>query len=973
MQLQDFFPYYPPRDNRFLQQKLLNKQEFAELSLRQYEQTAPSGFMNSQKIIQRFTSEFTLYDELIVYHETGSGKSGVAFAITEQLRESGSFNRAFIVAKSHDLLNSLMKALVYQFSTRYTTPSKDVVNQLAYMRKQVSDFYTFKTTETFAKDFGGMSDQQLGDLFSNSIFIMDEAHDLSPSESSDMYTQFQRLFAHTRNRKVVLMSGTPMKDTVEDIAPLFNLILPLSEQFPEGKLFREQFVEDRRTVKTVNNAIDVSLRNVDVLKTKMMGRITFLLAPPFTSVSKKFMGGNLSADVNVEQFRLVYETMEGPQLEAYTRAMIQDRGGDTDGSSSTSFYTNAVQAALLVFPDGSWGDVGYKQNTNKGAWLPATRASFATLDRLRQYSTKYYNTIYEILDRPAELFYLYASKIRGSGIQSFVKILQLYGFEPLRSTRDRTKQKRYIVLTSETDNVNKYIDYFNHPRNRHGEYCQILIGSKKISQGFTFRNVLNVHILTLHWNYTETHQAIHRAYRFGSHKALLSEKNNRSNYVVRIYQHCAMDPTCNTPSIDKMMMVFSYTKDILCRKMDRVIKEISFDCPLTLARNVRTGEPYSRTCDYLDTCKYTCSQLGGSTEEDWSTYYLYNNVDVDIITAVSALFKKSTSLTFASIQDITKTSFFQLAKNLNSMVEYNIPIKTEIGLTCYLREHKNTYYLVNDIILENDHPELQLYIQHPLYTQQTLLVSALETAEQTKFVKVLKEIQHTPLEQVPELIALMTLDQRVFFFKRLCELKFIDGKNSLLIDFLINHFKNIVLPGTNQWVCAVSIQGKPMQCLSADRRWIDDCSVVNLQQLMYENPYGYYGIIDTLTGKFGIRDVRTLGVTGKKSREKRGSVCGESGWKKADLIRMYMELVPSPENALMQRINALQTFPPALLKIEQFRSLDAEPNPDFSKRYYAVLHSNTVTVLCGMLRQVFERLGLLVRDTIGTARRSVVV
>lgn len=984
MELQDFFPYYPPRTDPALQQLILNKKEFSDLKLGAFETQLPTkSFMNSQKIVQRFTSEYTLYDEMVVYHETGSGKSGVAFAITEQLRGSGSFQRAFILAKSHDLLNALMKALVYQFSSRYITPGPDVVNQLSFLRKQVSDFYTFKTTETFAKDFSSMDDEQVRSLFSNSVFILDEAHDLSPPGSegtaTNLYAAFKRLFRVTENRKVVLMSGTPMKDVVEDIAILFNLILKPEEQLPEGKQFREVFVDDRRLEKSANNAVDVQLKNVDQLKQRMMGRITFLLAPPFHSISRKFMGEPLSSQVTVEQFRLVHELMTDIQLGGYRNAMNVDKSRSGDAPSS-SFYTHSVQASLLVFPDGSWGDGGYKLNTNRGEFLPEVKKTLGDINSLRNHSVKYHALIQGMLERPKELFYAYCSKIRGSGVLALAKILQLYGYQPLRAGGNKSKGRRYIVLTSETDNVNKYIEYYNHPRNRHGEYCQLLIGSKKISQGFTFKNVLNIHILTLHWNYTETHQAIHRAYRYGSHQALVSDDKQ---YVVKIYQHCAVDPERIAPSIDRTMMVFSYTKDVLCRKMDRVIKEISFDCPLTIDRNRRTGEPFSRTCDYLESCEYTCDQSSEKVEEaDWSTYYLYNNIDVEIIDLLTRLFQTTSSLTFSSIQDLTKTPFFQLVKNLNTMIEYNIPIKLATGTVCYLREDNNMYYLVNDIVLGNGRPQLQTYIQKPLFTQTKTLTDALEELEETQFKSLLKDIKTSTLEVVPDLIERMTVDQKLFFFKRMCELRFIDNHDNRLIQFLLQQYPNVVLAGTNEYLCAVSVEGRAMQCLDATRVWADDCSAVNLQKLMYENPYGFYGIVDPKTDKFGIRDVRDLGAGGKKSRQKRGSICGESGWKKAELVQMYIDLVPTPNASMLVKINELfmkhgGVVPNKMYKIAPFAALDAEPVSTQQKTdrkwYFMAVHGYTVSTICAMLRSAFESLELVVRDSIGTARRSVVV
>ena len=67
----------------------------------------------------------------------------------------------------------------------------------------------------------------------------------------------------------------------------------------------------------------------------------------------------------------------------------------------------------------------------------------------------------------------------------------------------------------------------------YGEYINVLIGSKIVSEAYSFLNVQEEHILTPHWNYAETDQAIARGYRYRSHLDLinaeiikLAENNN---------------------------------------------------------------------------------------------------------------------------------------------------------------------------------------------------------------------------------------------------------------------------------------------------------------------------------------------------------------------------------------------------------------------------------------------------------------
>ncbi len=43
------------------------------------------------------------------------------------------------------------------------------------------------------------------------------------------------------NKKVLLLTGTPMKDGPQEIASLMNLILPLTQQMPTNKNFLKEY------------------------------------------------------------------------------------------------------------------------------------------------------------------------------------------------------------------------------------------------------------------------------------------------------------------------------------------------------------------------------------------------------------------------------------------------------------------------------------------------------------------------------------------------------------------------------------------------------------------------------------------------------------------------------------------------------------------------------------------------------------
>jgi hypothetical protein len=583
MDYQDFLPMYPEIDAPRFQQQILNKKEFYDLKLTaDIENVNKGDFLNHQKIIQRFMNPNALYDELLLYHETGTGKSGAAFAVTEQLYNSKSFKKVFVFAKGKSHLTSLLRDLVENYSNkRYSIPENiEVEDTVRYMRKAVSKFYQFRTFEKFAVYLQNISNEKIREDYSNTVLIIDEVHNFKSDNDANIYRQFHRLIHNTDNRKVLLMSGTPMRDDVSEISYIMNLILPLDQQLPVGKEFAEKYV-DRE-----NNAI----KTPDELKKFMRGRVSFMISSS-TDVRSKYIGKYVSP-LKIEQFKIFNTVMTSPQLEGYINAYKLDMTRDG------SIYNRTRQASMFVFPDGSYGQEGVKNyTTNSGELRMELFDKLNTIQGLAKYSSKYAFAIETALKNPRKLVYIYSSSVNGSGIELFTKILGIYGYKKA-SGKEKRPGRRFIVLTSEEkENVDTPLTFFNRPENRYGEYCQIIIGSKKISEGFTFKNIQIVHILTLHWNYTETQQAIARAIRYRSHAALIADGLIP---LVEIYQHASILPSENSEvkSLDVLMLETSQQKDILIRKMDRIIKEISFDCPLMFERNYRNTGFDSRDCDY---------------------------------------------------------------------------------------------------------------------------------------------------------------------------------------------------------------------------------------------------------------------------------------------------------------------------------------------------------------------------------------
>lgn len=151
------------------------------------------------------------------------------------------------------------------------------------------------------------------------------------------------------------------------------------------------------------------------------------------------------------------------------------------------------------------------------------------LSILATFSIKYANCIRLLLENEGNHF-IYMDIAHGSGAIIFCELLKEFGFHDFKKSG---KGPAYALLTSKTSSdIDSALSKFNNYKNVNGEQIKVIIGTKIISEGFTLKNVQHVHIITPHWNFSETDQAIARAFRLFSHDDLLKIK---PDLVVKIY------------------------------------------------------------------------------------------------------------------------------------------------------------------------------------------------------------------------------------------------------------------------------------------------------------------------------------------------------------------------------------------------------------------------------------------------------
>ncbi|CCV02571.1 SWI/SNF2 family helicase [Armadillidium vulgare iridescent virus] len=813
-----FFPLYPEKNfNKVFEKNDLNVvnklKEFTDYRLSATETlpVSPGIPTKHQIIIKHLLSGYTRFDALVLVHEMGTGKTCSAIqAIEQNIRESQDlFNKkedqgiekpaiggpgltgAIIITRGKTLMNNFQEELVFKCTPGQYNPdtgtggsSGEKVSKAS--KKLISKFYTFFTYEVFAKTIKSMSKGEILKNFDNKIIVIDEAHNLRTTtpyeqpldddgdllkvnEKLNIYGEVHKFIHLLKNKKVILLTGTPMKDSPEEIAPLMNLVLPLDQQLPTHNEFRNIFFPSSSAFpfreKSASVPTNHIMQNKEKLKEGVYGYISFLKAMDST-VKKVNVGETMGS---LKYYKIVPSYMLPFQNEIYKEAYTKDK-------NERGIYIHSRQASRLVFPDGTYGSNGFSRNIieprkSGGSfklkqpflkYLLGKRFNENTmgiigkergererneeiLANIKRISAKYEYILRSIMEatEKGENSIVYDDAVKGSGLIVLTLLLELFGFvrnfgKKVQNPKlGGSKRKMYAIFTNETTNVNEISvlkNIFNSNRNMNGDVISVIFGSRVIAEGLTFKNVIHEHVVP-HWNDSETSQVIYRGWRLGSHEALLKKWRDEGGIgpkpQLNIYRHAVL-PLYSTsrgvtsPSIDLEMYEISENKDLEISQVLRCLKEAALDCYLFKQRNEKDSSfDNQKECEY-EKCEYKCDNDGPiafSPKNDQVIYFVEKRQKM--FKLLTNHYKNRFVSTFEEISQFLQLGHYwdliaipskiEILELLQELVNNNIPIENVYGYPCYLYENKNVYYLSDHIIpfSSSDDIFLSYYSKHP--------------------------------------------------------------------------------------------------------------------------------------------------------------------------------------------------------------------------------------------------------------------
>lgn len=560
-----------------------------------------------QKLLSNFINPLSPYSSILVYYGVGTGKTLTSIAIAENFKND---YRIIVCLKNNNLVANYKQELLNNLCTVYNKEIKKGDSEtIKLMLKQINKHYTFLTYNELVSNVIGTRIANVGlqsktkikykdveqkFILNDSILIIDEAHNITEIKA---YSVILDLLKKGKNNKLVLMTATPIYDNIIEVFELNNLLnyshnnnaLPTSAT----TLLKNGFIEkDKKSVSLLNDtSYKLTKFGKDTLKKTLKGKISYLSAGNSNDYATKIFKGSLLSPVSItDKSKSEKDTSNIKIFKSYMSDFQKDIYRKTLNTNTNVLFKNSTDASVIVYPNKECGPKGFINNQKNLDYLKK--------EKLKVFSCKLFSLITEI-QQCKGLGFIYSNFVNQGGIDIIKLVLSKNGFTPYK--KNVQNGNSYVILKGniQPKRIQSLLNTFNHPDNKHGKYIKIIIGSPIVSEGLTFKNIRQIHILEPSWNMSKIDQIIGRGIRFKSHSDLPVNERN-----VQIYLHTAIDKLDN--SIDYLKYKLAENKDKAIKQIEYLLREIAIDCFINKPVNIKDSIDFSRDCLY-EKCKYTCN------------------------------------------------------------------------------------------------------------------------------------------------------------------------------------------------------------------------------------------------------------------------------------------------------------------------------------------------------------------------------
>lgn len=630
-----------------------------------------------QKFVADYMGPTSAYNELLLYHGLGSGKTVTCINLMKVLYEYDNSYNFIILIKASLRDDPWMKDLkVWLKSGENTEFTKlDIFKHMYFVH------YDSPYANT---DFDNVI--KTIDTRRPMLFVIDEAHNFisnvysninsnTGKRASSIYNSIVSFKRDIRTTKIVLISGTPGINTPYEFVLMFNMLRP--DIFPSSESeFKKIFLTD-----SIYPILNPETRNL--FSRRIEGLVSYYIgATP-----------DLYAKQNVKNIRL---TMSEYQYSIYRIFEIKEaeskQKANRYGKQSQLYRTYTRQACNFVFPSvsavvngtgrprpnlyrisekalklletGKFNDIkdyGEREVLNKyqksiELYLTETeqyfnkisaedrksgvtinddlvefkngfkdkyKSKFASFLKLHKNRSKLFDELYDCSPKMLAIVFtsyvspgkvmVYTNYVTVEGIQVLKIYLRMCGFNDFTIARENMGYCEYHG-GFDLQEKSKIKDMYNRNDNVYGNKCKLILVSPSGAEGIQLLNIRQVHILEPYWTEVRMHQVIGRAIRQCSHKQLPMDQRNVTVYRYNVAKPAKLDPDDTVSyTTDEYIGDEAKAKENLLESFLSNMKEAAVDCPLFANINKMTKQ---YTCFNFPQESLLSNNVGPAYKED---------------------------------------------------------------------------------------------------------------------------------------------------------------------------------------------------------------------------------------------------------------------------------------------------------------------------------------------------------------------
>jgi len=601
--------------------KIHNKDEFeAEVA------NSCFGFEKTlyQNLMAHYLSRRSPYKSLMLFHSLGTGKSCSAITIAESLLQEHIQKdgpKILVVASSvlqksfEDQIFSYTQLMTMQDITKqcngdlYTRllHGIDINNigindkeELELIRKRVHNI--IKSRYKFLTYGDVVEYNKKNPIVTDKVIIVDEAHNLRISETEKKAADaLEKLIENGKQNRVVLLTATPMYNEPEEIFWLLSLLLKNDKITPLP-------FKQNETIKPSSLAVLKQLASEYISYIKSANPFTFGVKLGPKDIGVKVLDEPWTRIDGVADLNSIVYTPLGKEQKKI--AVLKEKVEEKDITSSFI----QLELSNIKYATDQGGNKGFKTIFNIAE--TATGAAAGPNEQTQQQLKVYYKKGYENYLAPENLGNVAAkmkkicefvatsegivivySQFAWSGIVPMAIALEHIGFQRYggnnilnrtanttikNTTFDGIPFPNYCILStdphlmgtgSSSAAIDKLVKTVNAQNNIHGEKIKVILMTKVASEGLSFRNVREVHIMDPWYHMNRIEQVCGRAIRTCSHTDLPLEERN-----ITIFMHV-------TSEADIRAYKISARKLKETQEVENLIRDSAVDCNLLINVN----------------------------------------------------------------------------------------------------------------------------------------------------------------------------------------------------------------------------------------------------------------------------------------------------------------------------------------------------------------------------------------------------